>query len=233
MKLQNSFLITLILLGSVISAQQFSQNFTFSQNDLQISQSGDYDIVRIADERYLRAEEYAGQPQLPVKQFKLLLPQNASATGVTLSINSEQQLSDNFYIYPVQLPVYSNKGDPPPFVEPDPAIYNSDDPFPDNYILEYTTSGFRDYNYVTVSFIPFRYIPLSRQLHLLTDVTITIDYTIHSATGPYKLRPYGRVDDIAYEFIKSTVINPIQTDVFYPETANKIAQYRSSQGICN
>ena len=120
-----------------------------------------------------------------------MLPQGASATNVSISINSEQQLAGSFYLYPVQLPVYANFSEPPEFVEPDSAIYNSDNPFPEDYIFEYATSGFRDYNYVTVSFTPFRYIPLSRQLHLLTSVTITIEYTVHS------------IDEVGFLCIKS------------------------------
>ena len=75
MKLQNSLLFAFILLGSVISAQQLSKNFTFSQNDLQVSQSGEYDIIRITDGYQLRGEEHAGEPKrsnrhLPTNQLK-------------------------------------------------------------------------------------------------------------------------------------------------------------------
>ena len=124
-----NFLLVLILLSCAIHAQQITQQFTFSQNDLQITQSGDYDVISLTDESFLQGEENAGKPQLPVKQFKLLLPQGASATNINLTINTEQQLAGSFYLYPVQLPVYPNFEDPPPFVEPDPAIYNSDNPF--------------------------------------------------------------------------------------------------------
>lgn len=230
MKKKSIILTWLILFGSAINAQQIAQQFTFSQNDVQITQSGEYDIVRIADESYLQGEENAGKPQLPVKQFKLLLPQGASATNVSLTVNTEQQLSGSFYLYPVQLPVYANFEDPPPFVEPDPAIYDSDTPFPEDYIFEYSTSGFRDYNYVTVNFTPFRYIPSSRQLHLLTSLSITVDYIVFTISEVHKLRPYGSTDEIAYEFIKNTVVNPTQTDVFYPEAAYKIDQYRAAKG---
>jgi len=230
MKRLSLFLILLILLGCVINAQQITQQFTFSQNDLQISQSGDYDLVRIVDESFLQGEENAGKPQLPVKQFKLLLPQGASATNVSLTIHTESQLVDSFYLYPVQLPVSPNYSAPPAFVEPDPAIYNSDDPFPADYIIEYATGGFRDYNYVTVNFTPFRYIPLSRQLYLLTSITITVDYTVHTLTETHKIRPYGSIDVIAYEFINSTVINPAQTDAFYADAASKILQYQETRG---
>lgn len=216
MRRKINFLLVLIVLGSALNAQQLTQNFTFSPDDVQTSAADVYDVVMMEDESGLMGEEHAGKPQLPVKQFKLLLPQNASATNVSITINSEQLLAGSFYIYPVQLPVYPNYESPPPFVEPDPAIYNSNNPFPSNYIFEYNTSGFRDYNYVTVSFMPFRYIPLSRQLYLLTSVTITVDYSVNPQSETHKLRPYGSVDEAAYELIEGTVINPIQLNVFIP-----------------
>jgi hypothetical protein len=231
MKRRISFFILLILLGSAINAQQMTQQFSFSQSEVQTTQNGEYDVVRLTGDDYLLGEEYAGKPQMPIKQFKLLLPQGASATDVSLTMNSEQQLPGSFYLYPVQLPVYPNFEDPPPFVEPDPAIYNSNDPFPSDYIFEYETNGFRDYNYVLVRFTPFRYIPLSRDLFLLTSVTITVDYTVHPIGEVHKLRPYDNTDEMAYEFVKDLVVNPDQTDVFYADAAGKINQYRANRGI--
>lgn len=231
MKKLISFLGLFIFINSVIMAQQIIQQFTFPQNDVQLTQNGVYDVVKLPDAYYLQEEEHAGKPQLPVKQFKLLLPQGALTTNVNLTINSEQQLSGSFYLYPVQLPVYANFSSPPAFVEPDTIIYNSNDPFPTDYIYKYEMSGFRDYNYVTVSFIPFRYIPLSRQLHLLTSITITVTYTVNAIGETHKLRPYGSTDHEAYEFIKSIVINPTQIEAFYPDAANKIAQYLGTREI--
>jgi len=225
-----SFLLLLILLSSAIYAQQITQQFSFSQNDVQPVKSGEYDIVSLPETDFLQGEENAGKPQLPVKYFKLLLPQGASATNVSISINSEQQLQGNFYLFPVQMPLYTNFDDPPAFVEPDPTIYNSNNPFPENYIVNYETSGYRDYNYVTVSFIPFRYIPLSRQLHLLTNVTITVNYSVNTLNEVHKLRPYGEIDETAYNFVKQSVINPLQIDAYYPETSAKINQYKATKG---
>lgn len=234
MKSLISFLSMLIFMCGTIMAQQITQQFTFSLNDVHTTQNGEYDIVSLPglyDHHW--GVEYTGKPQLPAKQFKLLLPQGASATNVSLTINSEQQLSGSFYLYPVQLPVYPNFEDPPPFVDPNTVIYNSNNAYPANYILEYETSGFRDYNYVTISFIPFRYVPLSQNLYLFTNVTITINYTVNLQIVPHKLRPYGVIDETAYEYIKTTVLNSSQTDLFYADAVGKINQYKSTRGSTN
>lgn len=231
MKYRLRILSVLILLGGALNAQQLTQSFTFLPMDVQTSRTGIYDVVMLEEESYLLGEEYAGEPQLPVKQFNLLLPQGASATNVQLTINSQQQLVGSFYLYPVQLPVYANFEDPPPFVEPDSAIYGSDNPYPTDYFFEYSTSGFRDYNYVTINFTPFSYLPLSGQLFLFTDLTITINYTTSTLAETHKLRPYGSVDEAAYEMMERSVTNPLQLDAFYPATATKISQYRTAEGI--
>jgi|GEM_PF-2737903 len=137
MKQSITLLSLLILMSGSLVAQQMTQRFTFSQNDLQIVQSNNYDVVKLNGTEYLEREEYAGQPQLPLKQFKLLLPQGTSAIDVSLIINSEQQITGSYYVYPVQLPVYLNFSSLPPFVEPDTAIYNSNNPFPADYIVDY------------------------------------------------------------------------------------------------
>ena len=228
MKKFTRILIMLFLSCSTLTAQQITQQFTFTQNDLQISQSEGFDIVTLTQDDYLNGEIYAGKPQLPLKHFKLLLPKGASATGVNISINSEQQIAGSFYLYPVQMPVYPNYESPPSFVEPDPTVYNSNNPFPADNILAFENNGFRDYNYVSISFVPVKYIPLSRQLYLLTNITVIVNYSITPLIASHKLRPYGKVDENAYSFIETLVTNPIQIGTFYPEVADKIVQYRAS-----
>ena len=82
-----------------------------------------------------------------------------------------------------------------------------------------------------VRFTPFRYIPLNRQLYLLTSVTITVDYMIFSTGDIHKLRPYGYIDEMAYEFIKEIVVNSDQVDSFYADIEGKINQYRADRGM--
>lgn len=144
MKQKFSILIGFILLSCAVYAQQMTQSFTFASSDLQTGKSGIFDVVGLPDASFADGEEHAGEPQLPVKHFKLLLPKGASATRVKITVNSEQQLSGNFYLYPVQLPVYPDFSEAPAFIEPDSAVYNSDNPFPADYVLNYETSGYRN-----------------------------------------------------------------------------------------
>jgi len=40
--------------------------------------------------------------------------------------------------------VYPDFSEAPAFIEPDSAVYNSDNPFPADYVLNYETSGYRN-----------------------------------------------------------------------------------------
>ncbi len=72
MKKQLFTIIAFLLLGSALLAQQLSQSFAFTVNELTFSQTGEYDIINMPESFYLIGEQYAGQPQLPVKSFNLL-----------------------------------------------------------------------------------------------------------------------------------------------------------------
>lgn len=61
MKKFTRILIMLFLSCSTLTAQQITQQFTFTQNDLQISQSEGFDIVTLTQDDYLNGEIYAGK----------------------------------------------------------------------------------------------------------------------------------------------------------------------------
>lgn len=96
------FLIVLIAIITIgrLKAQTLTESYTFSLNDLQISQTDSFDIVDITNCNYLSGDEFIGQPQIPVKYFNMLLPVGASATSVSITVNSQQLLQDSFYLYP-------------------------------------------------------------------------------------------------------------------------------------
>lgn len=103
MKKQLLLSIIFLLMGSILSAQQLSQSFAFTVNELTFSQTGEYDRVNMPESSYLIGEQYAGQPQLPVKSFNLLLPAGAKATGVSVTALSKETLSGSFDL-PTSLP---------------------------------------------------------------------------------------------------------------------------------
>lgn len=224
-------LFTLILLGDTGHAQQIAQQFTFSTNDLELSQNDGYDYVSFQGGNELDDENDAGSPQLPVKYFNLLLPAGGIATNVSLIVGQETQLSGSFNIYPVQLPKYPNFEEPPPFVGQNPTIYGSSTPFPQNHVVDYKTHTYRDYTFVSIAFIPFKYIPLDQKLYLQTQVTVNVSYTVNGTPEPHKLRPYDGEDVAAYNSIQKSVINPTQAAGFYPDVITKINAYNGLSAI--
>lgn len=221
----------LVCLGFIMQAQQLTQTFNYSQNELVLSQNNNYDIINYTEAMHLEGDEFAGQPQLPVLSVSVLLPQGATATTISISIQQEIQLAGTFNIYPAQPPAYPNFEVSPAFVAQDPAIYTINTPFPQEPLLEYTNHRFRDYNYVSISFIPFKYLPQNQQLFLLNQISITINYAVNNNTQAHKLRPYNATDALAYTNIKQSTSNGSIIDSFYPEAISKINGYKSQNTI--
>ena len=195
--LQKWLLVFLFSTAICSHAQQLAQQFTFNTTELHLSEDNGYDIVRLGDNGLLSGEAVAGKPALPLVYQKILLPKGAVATAVTMTIVQEQQLTGSFNIHPAQLPVYPNFEDPPPFVPQDAAIYGSNSPFPADPVINFETHAYRDYNYVGIEFIPFRYLPLAQQLYLFSQINITVQYSINGTTEEHKLRPYSAIDEVA------------------------------------
>jgi len=72
-----------------------------------------------------------GEPVLPVKHVKILIPPNADANKITCKVSGKQVISLSHKIEPGQHPIptslnYKKKE----FVPPNPEIYNSRQPYP-------------------------------------------------------------------------------------------------------
>jgi hypothetical protein len=214
------FYLSVLLMGFIAKAQQITHQVTFNTNDIEITEVNGYDMVRLVNGGYIDGEENAGEPQLPLISINLLLPEGAVATNVTVTSTQETQITGNFIIYPVQLPAIPDFSDPPPFVEPNPLIYESDDPYPADLLLDSSTMGYRNYSIAGVSFIPFRYLPDSGELYLQTNITISVSYTVSLPDHPYKLRSGGVADLMAWEYVAGTVANYNELESFYDEPEN-------------
>lgn len=204
----------------IVNAQQLTHQVTFNINDVEIVSNDGYDIVRLNDGGIMESGENAGEPQLPVISINLLLPEGAVATSVSVASTQETQITGSFTVYPIQLPAFPDFSDPPPFMEPNPPIYGSNDPYPTDLLLSYATYGYRNYSIAGVSFIPFRYLPDSGELYLQTSITISVSYTVSLPETPYKLRPGGTADVMAWEYVAETVANFNEAESFYDEPEN-------------
>jgi len=203
------FILLFVLISLVtVSQGQFTWQVITESNELQFSTVYNYDVVRFSD------CSFAGQPgapQLPCKVMTFVLPYEAVITGISVTNTEKIPITGQYYILPIQ-PLSVPDGSPvPDFIPPDPAIYNSQTPFP-SQITEIIDMGFlMDYLIVTVRVCPFEYIPGSRQLSLYRTIEFDIEYTTGAA--PFTLSPTitEHRKAMVQNFIKSVVTN--QADV--------------------
>lgn len=136
---------------------------TFSRDGLSFEQhvhgEDTFQIPHVAGAS-LRTDS-VGAPYLPFKTVLLLIPQDRTCTGVTITSSASQVLDGSYYVYPTQTPVVIGE-EPGPFVEPDSAIYGSDSSFPRS-VASLWREGYRyGYKLVTIRVYPLTYRPASR-----------------------------------------------------------------------
>jgi len=145
------------------SYAQVSDNFSINQSDLIIQQNGIFDEIKIIDSNFT---DEIGNPQLPVKTVSYVLPYNSTVTEITINSVAIQKLSETYYILPAQHTIFLDWSEPPPFVEPNPEIYNSNAPYP-NKAVEIINDGYtHGYHVVTVAIYPVVYHPANREIFL-------------------------------------------------------------------
>jgi hypothetical protein len=107
--------------------------------------------------------------------MSFVLPYNSTVTNIQVNSITEQKLSGNYYIFPVQSTRWLDGSEPPPFVEPNPEIYNSNNSYP-NKVVEIINDGYtHGYHVVTVAIYPIEYYPANREVYL-RNISFTINY---------------------------------------------------------
>jgi len=138
----------IILVGISISLKsQVSDSYSLSLQNVEFQQREVngvvYDVILTKEST---CTDEVGNPKLPVKIISYVLPYNSTVTGIDVSVTL-QKLQRNYYIIPAQYPRALDGSDPPPFVEPDLAVYSSNTPYP-NKTIEIVDDGYL-YGYKT------------------------------------------------------------------------------------
>jgi len=144
---------------------------TNKNSEIEHSQSKGYDVLMIHEQGIT---DEIGKPQLPVKIYTYLIPVDKSIDNVVINSSTKSKMVGSFYIYPAQPPIPLDGCTVPEFVEPDPSVYNSNNPYPGklyDIINEEISCG---YKLVTIRFYPVEYLPLDKEIYVYDN----IDYTI-------------------------------------------------------
>lgn len=124
-----------------------------------------------------------GQPQIPTKIISIAIPPNAVIHDIRYSYLLSKELEGTFDIYPVAVPHFENN-----IVVKEKfneqynlnykLIYSTDSFFPLKNVQFLKTSGYRNFNLVDIEIYPFSYNPVTKQLRLISDMIVSIDYQI-------------------------------------------------------
>jgi hypothetical protein len=165
-------LITFISLPILIQAQ-ISGSIKLTQNELIIQKNAEFDELLV---KKFRFTDEIGSPQLPVCVESFVVPYEAIVTGISINSVIKKKIEGEFYIYPTQPPRPLDGSEPPEFVEPNTAVYNSISPYPGK-VAEIISDGYtHGYHIVTIILYPVEYIPKNKEIYLC-EIDFTINYT--------------------------------------------------------
>ena len=212
--------IVLIVLSIFLKAQ-ISDNFTLIQNDIKVEQNGIYDELITVENTYT---DEVGNPQLPVKIVSYVLPYNSTVTGIEVNSMTQEKLDGNYYIVPVQPPRALDWSEPPPFVEPNLEVYNSNLPYPSNTV-EIINDGYtHGYHVVTIAIYPVKYYPADREIYL-RDINFTINYNnvFDSKLSISFERQSAKRAELGKQFVQNMVKNISDVENFRNHNAQIIS----------
>jgi len=133
-----------------------------------------------------------------------VLPAGSTLTGVQITPQDKYTYPDNYLIRPVQPPCII--GQTCDTIAPNPAIYNSNNPYPAAHIKVLADRYIYGYHLITLQVAPFEYIPASGALSLYRQLNIIIQYT--QGTAAYSDHSSLKIQNLNQEFITAMVVNP-------------------------
>ncbi len=173
----------------------------FSKSELKFSKQKGYDQVTLSG---CDLTAKPGEPQLPVYIANLVIPDGMRVEGVEVLSTEGEDLPGNYLLYPVQPPQILSKGEPTPFVQPKPTIYNSSI-YPQK-IVEYKGAGSLS-GYRVASFLayPLQYLPAKGLLRFYSQV----DFAVRLVPGPkhFSSKRSKRAEEAVQRIVGSLVLN--------------------------
>ncbi len=170
---------------------QITYQASFSESDLEFDRRDGFDVVRLKG--CVGTQQKAGCPDLPTKLIRLILPPDSEVVGVSITDSDHMILKGEFSIFPAQPDEKTDGSNISEWVEPLPAIYNLDSPYP-SQLVELLDEGYMGGNHLlTLALHPLRYQPESHRLILYTQLNVGVELK-SSGILPRSSQMYGRSD---------------------------------------
>ncbi len=218
-----SILFLLTLSSPLSASQSATKSFTLNIRSTVVSTAIEsVDVTKI--DGYTRVQisglsnfALPGQPLLPMKTVRFLLPYGKDINDVQLSWSKRNVIYGSYYVEPAQQPIpLSFKGIVKP-TAPDAAIYNSTDPFPGKQYEIVSVGNMRGFKIAVINLFPVEYIPATGQLAYYEDLTINLILGPTNDALPYDL--YRGIESDR-QLVSASVDNP---DAISSYPVNKVA----------
>ena len=161
----------------------------------------------------------AGQPALPAKGARILLPSGAGVSSVEIMPGERVLLGSGYLVEPVGRSVRLSAGpgaaQPP---TPDPTIYVSMDPFPGTQFVEVGTHSFRGYQILVLRLQPVQYVPGTGELYYYPHLTVVVNLV-----DAQRAASLFRGLEVDRREVLAKVDNPEEADT-YPAAAGRQAR---------
>lgn len=206
--MRKALLLSLVPLFAL--AGTITRTIQFDARDLSFTKAGGYDVVHFSD--FITTLE-TGKPMMPAAVFNVVIPPTATVTDIKVTPLDPYEIAGTYRIHPVQTPVAVSAGSQPPFVEPDPATYAAETPYPGKLVDWIHTGTKSEYRICGFVLHPLSYVPATGKLTLYRKMQVELTYAEQDvAPIPMTLSQqsvFGR--DVA-----QLVINPEDVSAFAP-----------------
>ncbi len=122
-----------------------------------------------------------GSPELPYVAKVLAVPDQSAISFEVIETGDVQIFSD-VYLPPARESWFEGK--PESSYEENIEAYQSNDVFPQEYVKVDPPSIFRDFRIARVSVYPVRYLPASKELQVVSSITVRINYAPGEVVNP-------------------------------------------------
>jgi len=199
--------------------QSMAISLCFPQEDeIQFSRSSEGVQIDIEGFSYLSV---IGKPMLPVKNLLIALPPGCTFENVEVTAFYPVELPGLYdimpypMIYPLDMDRSLVESIQSEWYKNNENTYSANDVYPEELVNLETVGSLRKYSYVSLSFCPFRYYPMSGRLFYIDSCEIAIQYTTTSGKGNSQIIEDMNKDTLFNSKASSLFINFDQIKEFY------------------
>ncbi|UCG43829.1 MAG: hypothetical protein JSU73_04215 [candidate division WOR-3 bacterium] len=212
-----------LVAATALVAGTVSHTLELSPQDVVMSQSDNYSVVRLALDDNGMTHAWTtepGEPLLPVVSGNVLIPAGAEVDDMTVTELERVEIGTGILVHPVQPMRPLSEFNSVLFEEPDQAVYGVDAVYPSRDLVRIPAGSKTGFRIAGFLYCPFEYYPASGRLVLVTKARVTVSYREHAVQVPV-LTPGQR--DWAATDVAALVVNPGDVSRMAPPAAEKDA----------